>query len=195
MHRRPAVLLAGYSILSLLAIAGCSDLTVQEDTPTPDGSPTLTSVPLSCDTSNESCGPNTCNPGEGSPTMLPGANCMSCHSPGNLDDFQKTTSALAPTAPGENLFFTIAGTAFEDLEGSGPLSGATIRVTDSAGKVVTLTTNSAGNFYSATSVSPPLTAQIEVGSDIRKMAHTVDTGACNSCHVCDGTPGGKLHGP
>lgn len=191
----------------LVMLAGCDEMP-DDGTPTDSPAATNTAVPQACSTTNEQCGPNTCAAGQGSPTMLPGANCMSCHSPGNLDDLTASTGGAqarqsqaagfwSPTArtPLENLFFTVAGTAFTDLEGTGPLSGATITVIDSTGKTVTLTTNAVGNFYTAVAVTPPLTAEISYNGNSRKMAHQVDTGACNSCHVCEGSPGGKLHGP
>jgi hypothetical protein len=173
--------------------------------PTDTPVPTPTPLPPECNTDNESCGPTTCK-AEGSSTMLPGSNCQSCHSPGSLpDDLAPTTgsrtvnriaAALAPTAgvAEDNLYWTIAGTAFTDSYGSGPLAGASLKVTDSKGKVVTLTTNGVGNFYSTALVTPPLTAKITANGKTFEMATPADTGACNSCHRCDGPPGGKLYG-
>jgi hypothetical protein len=127
--------------------------------------------------------------------MLPGANCMNCHVAGKLED--KTGSGWTKRGPLEDdeLFFTIAGTAFADRYGSGAASGATVRVTDSQGKVVTLTSNAAGNFYSTEPVVPPLTAEIERNGQVRSMGSQATTGACNSCHYCEGPPGGKLYAP
>jgi len=137
---------------------------------------------LTCNTQNENCGPDvsTCR-GEGG-TMLPGADCISCHSQGNF--------------PGrEDVYFSIAGTIFTNKAGTAPLNNATIRVTDSTGNTVTLHSNSVGNFYSEQRVSPPLTAEVEVDGNVRSMGSSVDTGACNSCHQCEGSAGGKLAGP
>jgi len=138
-----------------------------------------TGTNLTCDTTNEDCGPDSrdCR-GEG-PTMLPGADCISCHTRGG---------------PGEGIL-TIAGTVFTNKYGIDPLSNATIRVTDSTGKVVTLRSNTVGNFLANDSVTPPLQAEVEVDGQIRAMSSSIDTGACNSCHQCEGAAGGKLTGP
>lgn len=165
--------------------------TPNQCTPQPPLDPTPTPVPVSCNTKNESCAPYTCN-AEGAPTMLPGSNCQSCHSPGNLPE--DLTGAPTARQSADDLNWSIAGTAFADIVGSSQLSGAVVKVTDSTGKVVSLTTNRAGNFYSNTPMTPPLTAQITADGQTYEMASPVDTGACNSCHTCNGTPGGKLYG-
>ncbi|RME28292.1 MAG: hypothetical protein D6798_02720 [Deltaproteobacteria bacterium] len=134
-----------------------------------------------CNTDNEDCGPGTCS-GEGV-NMLPGADCLACHQQG-----------LMPGGEDEpNKWYTVAGTVFTDLQGTDGESGAIIRVTDSVGTTVEMTSSSAGNFYSRTALTPPLSAEVEVGGSVQAMATPVDTGACNSCHRCDGPAGGKLH--
>lgn len=193
--------------ITLLSLTGCGD-PVGNGTPTPPPAvtptpgactpaptpiPTPTPVPVACNTRNEQCSTYTCQ-AEGSPTMLPGSNCQSCHSPGNLPPDPLAGPPAAARNPADNLFWTIAGTAFTDLLGSDGLSNATIKVKDSTGKVVSLTTNRVGNFYSNTAITPPLTAQIISGGQTYEMVSPVDTGACNSCHQCDGSPGGKLYG-
>ena len=128
-----------------------------------------------CDASNEDCGPGTCG-GEGS-TMLPGANCLSCHT------------------GGEQGRFTIAGTVFADLDGTAPASGVTVTIRDANDDVVTLDSNRVGNFYSSASLAFPITASVEADGATLEMASAVSTAACNSCHQCDGAAGGKLHAP
>ena len=122
-----------------------------------------------CNNANESCTSGTCS-GEGS-IMLPGATCQNCH--------------------GNN--FSIAGTVFSDSDGGSKSSGATIFITDSTGKSVTLTSNSVGNFYSTSSMRPPLTAEIDQNGWTMAMSSQATTGACNSCHKCGGAAGGKLY--
>jgi hypothetical protein len=133
-----------------------------------------------CDPKNEDCRPGTCG-GEGG-RMLPGADCVVCHDGTSSEDDE------APR-------FGAAGTAFRDLGGSDGLSDALVRVTDANGTVVELATNSVGNFYTTRTFVFPIDAEIEVGGTVRAMAASVDVGACNSCHACDGEAGGKLTGP
>jgi len=61
-----------------------------------------------------------------------GKDCGICHSPGY---------------PGENYVFSIAGTIFKDKFGRYPLEGAEVILKDGNGKVLSMTTNAAGNFY------------------------------------------------
>ncbi|NOY28024.1 MAG: hypothetical protein GXP62_19340, partial [Oligoflexia bacterium] len=88
----------------------------------------------SCNNANEACTAGSCG-GEGG-TMLPGANCQPCHSGGGGGE-------------DEGGSFSIAGTVFTDIGGSGKSSGASVFVTDANGQSVTLSTNSAGNFYTS----------------------------------------------
>lgn len=135
-----------------------------------------------CNTANEECGPDVrgCN-GEGG-EMLPGADCIACHSEGNAED------------PREMGLWSIAGTAFTDIDGTGPLQGAVIRVTDATGAEISLNSNRAGNFYTERTITFPITATITSGGQTREMSQEVETGACNSCHTCDGEANGKLYG-
>jgi hypothetical protein len=124
--------------------------------------------------------PTTCTSGatwtrgdRGSSSMHPGAACIACH-----------TTARAPT-------FTLAGTVYpsghEPDDCNGLAGGASVVVTDAKGKVVTLTVNAAGNFYSATAITPPYSAKVVKGGVERAMVATQKTGDCNSCHTVDGT--------
>lgn len=142
------------------------------------GGTTTTTQNVDCDTGNEACDVGTCD-GNGS-EMLPGANCINCHVEGG-----------DPGAPA----WTAAGTVFKDIDGSKGLKGAIVRITDSVGTVRELISNDVGNFYNTTDLIPPLTAEIEKGGQIVKMSREVQHGACNACHACDGTAGGKLYGP
>ncbi|MDP2305726.1 MAG: hypothetical protein Q8P18_06835 [Pseudomonadota bacterium] len=166
-------------LLALLAgCTGAADNTDDKDTSPVDPGDTDV-VTADCNTENESCAPRTCS-GEGS-RMLPGSDCVSCHSRGSGDD----------EAPA----WSIAGTAFVDRDGSAPLEDAIIRVTGADGAVVTLTTNAVGNFFSDERVEMPYTAEIEVGGETRSMGTAPEYGGCNSCHSCEGTAAGKLRGP
>lgn len=153
-------------MLQLLLLLACAD-------PTQDDSSTT------CNEANEACAPGSCD-GEGG-NMLPGADCLSCHSSGSGEEEAKA--------------FSVAGTAFADMDGTEALSGAVIRVTGDDGTVIELTSNSSGNFYTEEPVVYPITAEVEVGGTVQAMSQSVETGACSSCHSCAGSAGGKLTGP
>jgi hypothetical protein len=138
------------------------------------------SSPFVCDDKNENCGPGTCG-GEGA-RMLPGADCLACHNGTSSEEDEQPR-------------FGAAGTAFVDLGGSDGLSGALVRIIDANDTVVEMDTNSAGNFYTTRNIVFPIDAEIEVDGNVLSMAASVDVGACNSCHACNGAAGGKLTGP
>lgn len=137
-----------------------------------------------CDTTNEDCSRGTCS-GEGA-QMLPGADCLNCHS---------TSAAKEEEEEEEAPPFTLAGTVFTDATGLDGLDGATVEVTDAEGTVVTMTSNAVGNFYSTDAVVLPFTATVSVGDAVVEMTTHADAGGCNSCHACTGVAGGKLVGP
>lgn len=132
-----------------------------------------------CDTTNETCaeGEPGCR-GNGS-TMLPGADCLACHN---------DASREAPT-------WTAGGTIFTDASGLRAGKNVTITITDDAGKVVTMTSNTVGNFYTSKSLTFPINVEIEKNGVKKQMASAVDNGGCNSCHSCSGEAGGKLFQP
>lgn len=133
-----------------------------------------------CDTTHEECAPGVRNCGGEAVNMLPGSDCIACHTRGGADE--------APN-------WTAAGTIFDGLDGSAGVAGAKITVTDSTGASVQMTSSSAGNFYTNQALVPPLIATVETDNGILEMRTSVATGACNSCHQCSGTPGGKLYAP
>lgn len=107
--------------------------------------------------------------------MAPGQACISCHA-----------GTEAPT-------FAIAGTLYptghepNNCNGASGTSGAKVVVSGSNGTSITLTPNSAGNFYSSAFLSAPYTAKVVNGSGIeRVMVSTLSTGDCNSCHTQTG---------
>lgn len=168
-------MLSLFSLLSLLAACG--------------GAPTGDDTATTCDETNEACGPGTCD-GEGA-NMLPGADCLACHTPGNFPD----DKAARAKEEDEARFWTAAGTVFADPDGTEPLVGATVRVTDADGNVVEMTSNAAGNFYTADPLAFPIVAEVEKDGDIVEMQGEQETGACNGCHACTGAVGTKLVGP
>ena len=125
------------------------------------------------------CGPLVL--GEGGPAMAPGQNCLTCHS------------------GGENAF-TAAGTIFTkpDDPTSAGLAGATVILTDATGQQVTLTTNSAGNFYTSQPLTFPLSAELRHGTQVATMVQRVPSGGCAACHStppANGAPGRPFISP
>ncbi|HLK37284.1 MAG TPA: hypothetical protein VKU41_11070 [Polyangiaceae bacterium] len=113
---------------------------------------------------------------DGNPRMKPGGACISCHS---------SSGGEAPT-------FSIAGTVYktahepDDCNGAGA-SGATVVITDANGGVLTLTVNSAGNFYSNQRVATPFHAKVVSGGAERAMSAAQTSGDCNLCHTVNGS--------
>jgi len=118
------------------------------------------------------------------PTMEPGGTCIACH-----------------TSEGEGPRFTIAGTvmgATDDDTACNGVSGVTVEITGADGQVLTLTSNSAGNFFLENgTVTFPYTARVLSGSLERVMSTPQSDGECNSCHTAGGANGapGRILSP
>lgn len=77
----------------------------------------------------------------------------------------------------------VAGTLYDAASGGAAVSGATVHVTDAAGKQLTLVTSANGNFYTSTAVAYPLDVSISRCPDNAAMSSTVPSpGSCNGCH-------------
>ncbi len=116
---------------------------------------------------------------EGSATMRPGDNCLACHSSGG---------AASEKA------FTAAGTVYAspDAPSDAGIEGALVVLTDANGKVLTLTSNSVGNFYTSESLAFPLRAEVRDGNSVQRMPIAITNGGCSSCHnqpPASGAPG------
>ena len=137
--------------------------------------------------------PTTCTSGRmwtlgdrGSPIMHPGGACIDCHS----------------NVGGPSLL--VAGTVFPtaheptDCDGVGP-TGYTVVVTQADGTNLTLSVNSAGNFYQAGfSIAFPITAKVVSPTGAERAMTTPQMSAdCNSCHTVDGANGapGRIVAP
>jgi hypothetical protein len=111
-----------------------------------------------------------CTPKDG-PLMMPGQNCLKCHSAGGEED--------APP-------WAAAGTLYDDPNASEDqgVQGADVELTDANGWTITLHTNQAGNFYTAEKLAFPLKAAC-VNKDGRRdcMDPPVPYGGCNGCHT------------
>lgn len=116
-----------------------------------------------------------CTP-ENGPTMRPGDDCLRCHggSPGGT---------LGGERPAPR--WTLAGTVYATInaEASAGVEGAQVQVKDAKGFSFTLETNLAGNFYTAESVTFPLTVCVARHGQVNCMDTPVQHGACNYCHA------------
>ncbi len=153
-----------------------------------DSSPT-------CDTVNEDCMPGTCIAHTDEPPawMLPGSDCIACHSPidfGN-DDPPEDPESVPRHWLTEH--YSVAGTVFSSAFGGDGLQDVIVYVQDAQGTEVELRSNAAGNFYTEAQLEPPLRAAIEFDGQRREMSASVGSGACNSCHSCEGEAGEKLN--
>lgn len=115
----------------------------------------------------------------GSSLMNPGQACISCHASGGEAPRYVIAGTLYPTGHEPN-----------NCDGVNGTTGARVVVTGSNGTVITLTPNSAGNFYSSTTLPGPYKAKVvDSTSKERVMVATAATGDCNSCHTQTGTSG------
>jgi cytochrome c553 len=110
--------------------------------------------------------------------MAPGQPCIACHK-----------------RSGEGPLYTIAGTVYptghepDNCNGiSGTENDVKVIVTGANGAVLTLTANSAGNFYTTAPVAMPYKVKVVDGNGMeRSMFTTATDGDCNSCHTQNGT--------
>lgn len=117
---------------------------------------------------------------QASTRMKPGNACIACH-------------ASTPGSPP----FAIAGTVYPTLHEPDDCYGAKnvqVEITDSAGRVLLLPVNSAGNFFqfASESVVPPFRARVLFDGGARSMNQTQVSGDCNGCHTqfgANGSPG------
>ena len=109
--------------------------------------------------------------------MRPGGNCIVCH------------------ASGEGPSYLVAGTVYQKYKESDDcygVEGVKVELTDAKGKVTTLTTNKAGNFFlraRGSSIAMPFNAKVIFKSAERKMQTPQSTGNCMNCHTSKGANG------
>lgn len=95
-----------------------------------------------------------------------GQECQGCHAPGRG----------APT-------FYIGGTIYSAAMGGSAVAGATIEITDAAGKKVKAISANNGNFWTTTSLTYPIKVAASLCPTTTPMVATVSgNGACNNCH-------------
>jgi hypothetical protein len=117
-----------------------------------------------------------CGIPEHSPMMRPGEDCLACH------------------GDGDRLHWYAAGTVYLALQPAADegVQGAKVVITDGNGRQISLTTNGAGNFYTAETLAFPATVQVWRGGNMNEMPGQAPEGGCNRCH--NGTPSGGAQG-
>ena len=114
-----------------------------------------------------------------SPLMRPGGACIECH------------------GRGEGPAFDIAGTVYAGFRQVSDCDGESeveVEITGADGRVFSLTSNRAGNFFLSTGrgLQTPYTAKVIVDGLERPMVTPQVSGDCNACHTevgANGAPG------
>ena len=107
-----------------------------------------------------------CQP-ENSPIMRPGEDCLGCH-----DGARARKWTLGGT-----VFSSATATVDQGVE------GVSVTVTDSNNRQLTLSTNGAGNFYTAEGLVPPFLVELGYQGRSVGMIQLQQSGACNACHT------------
>jgi hypothetical protein len=120
------------------------------------------------------------------PTMQPGADCFRCHA--------------EPTDYREAPRWTLAGTVFPTARSGVDegVEGARVVVTEPSGaEVVTLVTNSVGNFYTAVPLPEGYRVAVEYAGESISMPCSPPSGGCAACHSTPpiGHAPGRIHVP
>ena len=116
------------------------------------------------------------------PRMRPGDNCLRCHRDERSD---------YPSAPA----WTAAGTVYPgpDSPAGDGVPGVTVLLLDPDGRALeTLTTNEAGNFYTAAPLPAGFRVALEYEGERIDMPCAPPTGGCAACHsqpAIGGAPG------
>jgi hypothetical protein len=150
---------ARMSLACFLVCSACTVGNIPDPGPADD---TVSEAPDADPGSSAACDPAVA--GVGSGHHNPGLACISCH---------------AGTAGPD---FTVAGTLYDSANGTAPLAGATITITDADGVDHTIVTQTNGNFYSAEPMTMPLTIHASRCPDAATMPINAGVGECNSCH-------------
>jgi len=122
-----------------------------------------------------------CGIPEHSPMMKPGEDCLACH------------------GTGAKLHWYAAGTVYLEAQAAADdgVQGAQVVITDANGRRIALTTNGAGNFYTAETLVFPATVEVKRGGRVNPMPIPVPQGGCNSCHAIppNNATTGRIYAP
>jgi hypothetical protein len=116
--------------------------------------------------------------------MNPGQPCVACH--------RMDRGAPQHTAAGTAYFLDHEANTCNGYTGSapgGPSGTAVVEVEDATGRMVRMTVNAAGNFFTRTALTFPLRVARVVGPTglTAEMGSPVPHGDCNACHTQQGT--------
>jgi hypothetical protein len=96
----------------------------------------------------------------------PGQDCLTCH------------QGQAQGAP----LFNAAGTLYTDGQGTSPIAGATIVITDANNQQIKVVSSNNGNFYTGKTIAFPITVRASDCPADATMPTQPQVGDCNSCH-------------
>ena len=115
--------------------------------------------------------------------MRPGEACQACHQKNGGPDY--------------SVAGTVYPTAHEPKDCNGDPGPLNVVVTDANNKVITLSVNSVGNFYTQSTVAAPFSVKVTSSAGTRAMSSTLTSGDCNSCHTTTGANGapGRIMAP
>jgi hypothetical protein len=131
--------------------------------------------------------PPTCTSGQtwpggnhGSKLMNPGLGCIDCHSKNSAAPTLTLAGTVYPTAHEPNLC---------DGASSAIYTGATVVVTGADQNTITLTPNTAGNFFYQGALALPFRIKLTYMGRERMMGVAQTSGDCNGCHTQNGANG------
>ncbi len=123
----------------------------------------------------------------GSAQMQPGVACVNCHAMGGDGPRYAVAGTLYPTGHEPDQCDGVAG---------GGTAGAQVVIVGADGKSVTLTPNSAGNFFYQGTIAKPYLAKVTYMGRERAMIEAQTSGDCNLCHTQNGSmPSGTMKAP
>jgi len=114
---------------------------------------------------------------KGAASMDPGLACISCHQGDREAPSFAIAGTLYPTAHEPDLC---------NGAGAAASAGARVVITGADGASITLTPNTAGNFYYQGAVATPFRARVTYMGRTREMGAAQTSGDCNSCHTQNG---------
>jgi len=177
----PSVPLADAGIPGTADVAPGDDVVVAADVP-----PVADDVPPPRFDPAAACISNTrwTRLNRGSPLMNPGRACLDCHRRDRDAPIQSVAGTAYYVRHEEDLCNGYSGDPPGSRQG-----GATVRLIDANGVMLTLPVNAAGNFFTDDRLAFPLRLAEVIGPTglRRAMGEAVPHGDCNLCHTREGT--------
>lgn len=183
-----------------LALAGCLPAMPSADSVSQTANPDSGSTSTSGNSNPSPSSGSTSDMGINSPTddLGPVANDMKTGAPSDMAnvacDKLQSTNADGQHNPGKECLgchsqgggapaFTLGGTIYSAATGGSAVTGATINITDAAGKTLKLVSAQNGNFWTSTPLVFPIRVNASLCPATKPMVGAVNgNGACNNCH-------------